>query len=1514
MRWSECPDCQAAFDEPGSACHECGLPLVGRLADRLYTTEVSIVTLDARRGRLEAQRGRLVDLLRQRRAEQREREHQPEPQEQLEPATVVARPALPAAPVGTRPASAGQATDEVGSGPLRDLSRNAVRNVLLLVGGVLLGIAAIVFTVVSWGHLSIRAAILVVLTAAMLAVPWPLVRRRLEATAETIALIGLVLVPLCVLAISKAMQGYEPTPEEHQESGVAPDSGMYWWAAVGSALLAAGWEGYARIAPLRLPRPTAIVLAQFPLPFVALAIGPTPTGVAFALLGTALFDLSVWRGLAGPRGRLEPELGRGVAVVAGGLLGLGGSGTALVSSFLAVTPGDALRVSGVLGFAALLAGAWALYVPDDAIRVLVSGLSGVTATVALATPAATVLPWRWAVAAYAWAACAVLGGTLLARKVRPARRLPLRLRQGVGWAAAGVLAAAALWVGPDVLLAVTDPFGRDGVVYGPDGWSRALAGPVVMLALATVTGVVSFLRATPVPALRPRLVRTYSRAAAVVFAGLAVLQVPVLAGLPDVVALTVVLVLAAVALAIGAFARGEPVPPAAIGVGGCAVMMAASWSRVDNTLRVTSAVVVLVLLVACAVVSRTTFARAASGAGAVLSAGWLGYAVHDAERLALDRLPFVLLGMCALVVLLTLPVPRPRVLARAVVRARGTPRAIVLGVVFVAFRALFPGVALRSRRPAQVLALDAAAMVLALCAVALCVPGLAAVPFPLDAGQRALTFGIAAVLAVGSAWVRQGTGQGTGQGMWRKVALGEAYLFAALAPLPFHDAFVPALFGPYGWLTDAWTGASYTAREALSPHGGWIDRPLLVPVLLIAALAVVLAAAVHKGRWAALGVARVAVPIALAPLPLAANLPYWAALTFLVVLTAGLAIWAAASQSPVGGTALWTATLALAWSLADQTATLAVLAALAIAGLACAVRGRNSPVASVASAVTALAVGAEGAAVALAGGLPGRYAAFVVLAIAMLAVRASVVLRARPFEAAALRAAALVLWCCAVGMTFGHPDQFTLVLAIGGLTAVLAAAQLTGRARMVVLCGGWLVEGCALALHVSTLAVAWLGPYGAVGQAWSFAGGGWSFVGGTVRDSLALSTAATVPLSTVPLSAAGVTAIAAGAAIASARLLGGMSRAYQAATVAVPAALLLIPVTVNLPYVVGLALVAGLVCALAVRAVLSRTADLVAGGMALWLATLLIAWSLLTEPTTLLVTGGLATAAAIVVLAARSEPIRAGAGAASTLAFGGFAAAAGLADGWPVEHTAFLLLGVAAASAVLASNLLASNPVLDRRRTGLAIEFTGYVVGGVGVLMTVGSAPLASLALASMGVLALAVALRPDRRRAVWVGLALLQLALWIRLAWAGVTAPEAYTVSVTVAGLVGGWWARKRRTNLSSWTAYGAALALTFGPSLTVAWNDPGLARPWLLGLAAFVTTLAGAWVRLQAPLLVGGAVLVVNAAHELAPAFMLLVGEAPRWLPIALTGTALLFAGATYEHRLRDLRRVRDSIAQMR
>ncbi|MFE5735426.1 SCO7613 C-terminal domain-containing membrane protein [Streptomyces sp. NPDC056528] len=248
------------------------------------------------------------------------------------------------------------------------------------------------------------------------------------------------------------------------------------------------------------------------------------------------------------------------------------------------------------------------------------------------------------------------------------------------------------------------------------------------------------------------------------------------------------------------------------------------------------------------------------------------------------------------------------------------------------------------------------------------------------------------------------------------------------------------------------------------------------------------------------------------------------------------------------------------------------------------------------------------------------------------------------------------------------------------------------------------------------------------------------------------------------------------------------------------------------------------------------------------------------------------------------------------------ASAAGLEDHW----TALALLLVPAATAVVGATA---------RPVALPVEITGAAVGLCALGLAGPRPAFLALALALGGVIAAATAVRPERRPfASWAAAGLFLLAAWVRLGAWGVTTPEAYTLPVTVPALVVGFLRRRRDPEASSWTAYGPGLAVTLLPSLGAAWTDPEWVRPLVLGVAALVVTLLGARFRLQALLLLGGTVLALDGLHELAPYVVQVVGALPRWLPPALAGLLLLAAGATYEQRLRDARRLRERLARMR
>ena len=142
---------------------------------------------------------------------------------------------------------------------------------------------------------------------------------------------------------------------------------------------------------------------------------------------------------------------------------------------------------------------------------------------------------------------------------------------------------------------------------------------------------------------------------------------------------------------------------------------------------------------------------------------------------------------------------------------------------------------------------------------------------------------------------------------------------------------------------------------------------------------------------------------------------------------------------------------------------------------------------------------------------------------------------------------------------------------------------------------------------------------------------------------------------------------------------------------------------------------------------------------------------------------------------------------------------------------------------------------------------------------------------------------------------------------------PETYTLPAAALGIIIGRQAARRERQPHSWLAYGPGLSLLLLPSLIVAWQGPGWIRPVLVGLAAAAIAVVGARARMQAPLLTGAIVAVLDAGRQLAPAFARLVHDLPGWIPVAALGAALLWVGGTYEARLRNLNAIRRTLAAM-
>ncbi|MFJ9557062.1 SCO7613 C-terminal domain-containing membrane protein [Nocardiopsis sp. NPDC101807] len=279
------------------ACPRCGLALVGDTARRLWLIDSEIAEIDGRRHRLLGERAVTMRLLRRESlpgtplpsdapADGRPGTRAPAPGAVR--AGTGPRPPLGAAvPGAPAPASAGH-----GSAPAGEVTRRSAQNLVLGLGGLLVGIAALVFAVWSWSDLGTgaRAGVLGATTLAFALLALPLHRRGLRATAETFGAVAAAL--LCVDALALGL-----LLSDRVSNGPG-------YAAAALAAIGALTALYPLLVPLRSPRVVAALVAQ-PVPVLLVAAAPGDGLLPWtlpALAATALADLLLVRLLGGPRG------------------------------------------------------------------------------------------------------------------------------------------------------------------------------------------------------------------------------------------------------------------------------------------------------------------------------------------------------------------------------------------------------------------------------------------------------------------------------------------------------------------------------------------------------------------------------------------------------------------------------------------------------------------------------------------------------------------------------------------------------------------------------------------------------------------------------------------------------------------------------------------------------------------------------------------------------------------------------------------------------------------------------------------------------------------------------------------------------------------------------------------------------------------------------------------------------------------------------------------------------------
>ncbi|MFI7053414.1 SCO7613 C-terminal domain-containing membrane protein [Streptosporangium canum] len=1044
-------------------CPHCALPLRGPVAAELWQLDRALAGLRAREAELLVRRGRLLDLLRA----ERDRPAGSDPGVRPAPAgtgphpapagppasgqsAAPGQPAAPAAgqpvsPVPARPGSSVPAMPRIpvpgqpgfpvserpgplasgqpgppAASPRRDFSPKAVQNLLLVLGGLLLAVAAVVFTVVSWGQIGIggRAAILAGITVLTFAVPKLLVKRELVATAETIAVLGVALLFLDGYAARRVgLAGADRI--------AALD-----YAALLIALIALVVAGYSRLLPLRLPLPVAVVLAQFPLPLLALS--ETAPWFTAALAATAAADAAF---LVFGHGRNKPATVPGdggtagpVVLGAGGLTGPavpGGVGTAGLARVpggagpgrragVRVTVGLCFGVVWTLGvghgslnsslglmdftraddlFTASIKGALliALAVIGVAVapRTATGRLRALTAgaafalTAGLAAPVWPLLPAGWWAVPHTVAALAVAVAAL---------RLPglndPRVRSAGAASAATLAALTALPFLPAVASALLTPFNRLGSVWSSangaagDRWISPFPEGVVVLGLLAVASVAMGRRGHA--SLRP------------------------------------------VALAVGTVAVA--VAPVAFG-----------WSR--------AAGLAVLLALAVTLVACLTLARRPRWAGAFTVAAGpvaaLAVATALAERTTTYAALAVLLAACGLAVFTArVPWAAAAALAMAVLSATGLIWAVSVGTGWQPVREGLSLALAIGALPAGLLALRRWSVAAAVSAPHGVAGGSDAGPVPHGVAGGSAAGPVAdgpvadgpAVEAVDGPAVEKAAVDGAaveGADDPRRVTgLVLGAVLAALALLPVHAALAEIL-GFYRPLALPWT--------PLPVSGG--RHPLLIVITTLVAVAAVLLSWQVAGRGGVLRAGVAAWPVALTALPVSVGLPYGLEVG-LFVAGLGPSAWMAARSRTDwawgGVAALWTASIALSWALMSRPATLVVLPVTAVIAGLTAFYGRAKAVRIAGAALATSLAGGEALAAGMALEWPARHAAFGVLAVACLAAAVAGRFRTAVFAIGAETAGYAL---AAVGLSLGAAD-----LPLAALACAVAGVLMAGTA------------------------------------------------------------------------------------------------------------------------------------------------------------------------------------------------------------------------------------------------------------------------------------------------------------------------------------------------------------------------------------------------------------------------------------------------------------------------------------
>lgn len=237
------------------------------------------------------------------------------------------------------------------------------------------------------------------------------------------------------------------------------------------------------------------------------------------------------------------------------------------------------------------------------------------------------------------------------------------------------------------------------------------------------------------------------------------------------------------------------------------------------------------------------------------------------------------------------------------------------------------------------------------------------------------------------------------------------------------------------------------------------------------------------------------------------------------------------------------------------------------------------------------------------------------------------------------------------------------------------------------------------------------------------------------------------------------------------------------------------------------------------------------------------------------------------------------------------------------EWAAFAVLAVGAAL-ITSASLLPRFTKPEALPEASAIEWAGYLAGVIAIMLALPSPVHVAAIMVGWGALLAMAATRigrPAQQRSVlfWAAGGSEVIAWWLIMRSADIALPEAYTIPFAALALAVGLIELRQRPHLGSWTAYGPALIAAFGPTVIVliATGDNYLRTIGLL-VAGIGVLVWGSQKQQQAPVAIGAAVTTIVAFHALT-----VVGWT--WLAVGIAGIVLLVIGAGSERRRRATNR---------